>query len=408
MIAEVKPFSWAAKPESLEAKFKLMCRLPYDARARRRHVLVFGFILDWYHSKYGDALASVRHVHRMVQERDPAGKGLYIGEIHGALTDLVAWGYLEQEKGKGRRASRYVPNWAALELSVQEIPNANDNDRSVLESPNTSVLESPNANGRSVRDSLNEDPSTLTRVIDPGTGMDEVDCAAPSAPPVAGLAAATAGTAQESGSIPADPSKWFDRLYVVYGVKKDKANARRQFEKIAPDLSTFADMIEAARKWRTAAGGIERKHLATWLRDECYDEEPSGVREQRKTKHSSTKAAGDKTAVRRMKIITAENFGNPFGDYFLKVEFEGENEIISREWHLYSKDGSEIDLDLRNALIRAVGSDDLVGRFVGVRRLRGNDLEFFDIGQPEESRTTHSPSPGTPDGWPDWMDDDAA
>lgn len=291
-MTDSNPFDWTAKPESLEAKFKLMCRLPYDPRVRRRHVLVFGFIIDWYHSKYGDALASVRHVHRMVQERDPAGKGLYIGEIHGALADLVSWGYLSQDKGKGRRASRYIPMWTVLEPSVQESPNATDNVRSVLESPNTSVLNSPNATGCSVLKSLNEDPSTMTRSLDPGTWMDELDCAAPTAPLSAGLTPADAEAAQEeSDTVPNDPAKWFDHLYGVYGVRKGKAAARRAFDKIAPDRPAFIAMVAAAREWRSAAGGIDRKWLATWLTDECFDEEPSGPRTDRPAKAKPTSPA---------------------------------------------------------------------------------------------------------------------
>ncbi|MGO6696179.1 hypothetical protein ACCS54_31285 [Rhizobium johnstonii] len=42
----------SAKPESLEAKFKLMTILPFDRRAKRKHILVYGFILDWYHDKF--------------------------------------------------------------------------------------------------------------------------------------------------------------------------------------------------------------------------------------------------------------------------------------------------------------------------------------------------------------------
>ncbi len=71
-MTDDKPYSWSAKPESLEAKFKLMCRLPYDQRVKRRHMLVFGFILDWYHSHYGNALASTRHIHRELEARDQA------------------------------------------------------------------------------------------------------------------------------------------------------------------------------------------------------------------------------------------------------------------------------------------------------------------------------------------------
>src|SRR5690348_12620063 len=103
-MTDGKPYSWSAKPESLEAKFKLMCRLPHDSRVKRRHMLVFGFILDWYHSGYGNALASVRHIDAHLKARDPAGVGLYTGQIHGALTHLVAWGYLDRIEDRGRRA----------------------------------------------------------------------------------------------------------------------------------------------------------------------------------------------------------------------------------------------------------------------------------------------------------------
>jgi hypothetical protein len=90
-------------PESLEAKLKLLALLPYDQRARRRHCLVFGSILNWFHSKYGDALANVRHVVDKMQERRhllPDGKGLSRTLTHQALDDLVARNFLTKTKSK--------------------------------------------------------------------------------------------------------------------------------------------------------------------------------------------------------------------------------------------------------------------------------------------------------------------
>ncbi|MER8921703.1 hypothetical protein [Mesorhizobium sp. M0802] len=254
------------KPESLEAKFKLLTSLPYDKRATRKHSLVFGFILDWYHSKYGNALASVRHVVATIKERDPSGKGLYAGDVHGALTDLVSWGYLHQEKGSGRRASRYVPVWD-LVCSVQKSPNAN---HSVLNSPNADVRESPNATINSVRVSMNEDPSTLTRSLDPGTGKDEHDdCTAPLAPPLAGLSAAAAGPAQA-----------FEKLYRAYGVRKNKAVAEAEFKKL--DLP-IADLVASANVWKAAAGDdVTRMYLDRWLREGRFDEDPPTKYEPKK------------------------------------------------------------------------------------------------------------------------------
>lgn len=355
-MSDSNPFDWTAKPESLEAKFKLMCRLPYDPRVRRRHILVFGFIIDWYHSKYGDALASVRHVHRMVQERDPAGKGLYIGEIHGALADLVSWGYLSQDKGKGRRASRYIPIWTVLEPSVQESPNANDNVRSVLNSPNISVLNPPNATGCSVLKSLNEDPSTLTRVKDPGTGMDELDCAAPTAPLSAGLSPADAEAAQEeSDTVPVDRAKWFDHLYGVYGVRKGKAAARRAFDKIAPDHPTFIAMVAAAREWRSAAGGIDRKWLATWLTDECFDEEPSGPRAEKPAKTRASKpASSGPLPIKHFMIVDFAEEGSPFTDWFVTAGFRAEDgEEFTRRLHVMHHGDDAADREAYDQLCSA-------------------------------------------------------
>ncbi|MFD1329719.1 hypothetical protein [Mycoplana ramosa] len=172
--------------DSLENKFRLATIAPLDRRMKRKHLAVYGFILDWYHRKYGDALASVRHIVATLKERDPDGIGLYTGDVHSALKDLVSWGYLTQEKGSGRRASRYVPDWAHGR-SVHKTPNTTESEISVLENQNTSVRGIPNATADSVHKTQNQDPSTVTRSLDPGTRKDGYDCAPPSAPPVPGL-----------------------------------------------------------------------------------------------------------------------------------------------------------------------------------------------------------------------------
>lgn len=155
------------EPGSLENKFGLMIRFAFDRRVGRKHMLVYGFILDWWHRRYGDALASVRHIVSELKTRDPNARGLYMGDVHSALADLVEWGYLTQEKGKGRRASRYVPVWS-LDPSVRAIQNASEKTDSVPESQNTDVRTIPNATADSVQESQNEDPSTRDPVTRPG------------------------------------------------------------------------------------------------------------------------------------------------------------------------------------------------------------------------------------------------
>ncbi|WP_077962406.1 hypothetical protein [Ensifer adhaerens] len=263
--------SGKAKQGSLESKFKLMQLVPFDKRMKRKHILVYGFILDWFHSKYGDALASSRHVLAELKERDPFGQGLYMGDVHSALTELVAWGYLSQEKGAGRRASRYVPVWSIFD-SVQKSPNATEDEISVREPPNSSVRETQNATGDSVQKSPNKDPSTPIRSQDPETGKDGHDCAAPVAPPVAPLERAKAETAQGG----------FEELWKTYFPKRgqgDKKKARAAYEKLAPDAGLHAELVESASAWfeAWAAQGkpdAPRKHLDTWLTDEHYECDP--------------------------------------------------------------------------------------------------------------------------------------
>jgi hypothetical protein len=359
-MADDKKEARTAKPESLEAKFKLLALLPYDRRAKRKHSLVFGFILDWYHSKYGDALASVRHVTSTIKERDPSGVGLYAGDVHAALTDLVAWGYLEQEKGIGRRASRYVPVWAKLD-SVRENANTTDSEISVRENANTCVRENANATPDSVRDSTNKDPSTVTRPQDGVNGIDGYECAAPTAPPPPpAIAADGAGTAQEG----------FEALWRAYDHKKQKKEARAAYAKLAPDADLHAAMVASAIEWKAswAAQGkpdAPRYTLTKWIEREDYECEPPTAYKTKERKAKDKPAATQPTqpaTVRGkvsggMRVMEAETMGDPFGDWRLRLKLAGpagEQEHVLR---CLNAGGPAEDLEIFNKLQRAFGGD---------------------------------------------------
>lgn len=360
-LFEPKPYVWAAKPASLEAKFKLMCRLPYDSRVKRRHVLVFGFILDWFHSHYGNALASVRHIDAHLKARDPSGTGLYIGQIHGALADLVSWGYLNREDGKGRRANRYTPAWAVLEPCVQESPNANDNDRSVLFLPNTSVLDSPNANGHSVHEFPNEDPPTPTRVIDPGTVCREVSAPAPAADAPGG-----------SG---------FDRVWQAYGRLGNKAAARKAFDVIAdPDVDLIA---ERAKSWAASAKpGQRRMPLERWLAAEKWDEADRRVA----AKPGKAAPAG----VTTIKSITES--GSPFTNLYVDVVMiDDAGKETARRLHVGALGDDGPDAATYRGLLRAAPNARLAGWTVDANTLA-------PIAPPAETVTAEpAPRPAEPE-----------
>jgi hypothetical protein len=251
-------------PQDPLGKFKLLWLLDFNDRAKRRHRLVYGFILDWWHAGYGDALASVRHVRDTLKARDPHGRGISISLISEALRELVKWGYLIEVAGKGRNANRYIPDWGRLAEaagSVHPVLNASGNAACVHPALNTDVHPALNTNADSVHAVPNKDPLTGPG-YDPGQQVSRLASPAPlQAPPADGLEA----TAAEAG-------EGFERLYRVYGVFANKAAARAAFEKLNPPPAT---VIDAARRWKAAAGDIDRIQLKRWIEEERYDEEPS-------------------------------------------------------------------------------------------------------------------------------------
>ncbi|WP_192384116.1 hypothetical protein [Mesorhizobium silamurunense] len=89
---------------------------------------------------------------------------------------------------------------------------------------------------------------------------------------MAGLSAATAGTAQGKEKDP------FEELYRAYGVRAEFAAARHAYEEVAPDEALHAIMMSAACAWREAAGQtVERMHLRRWINERRYLEDPKGT-----------------------------------------------------------------------------------------------------------------------------------
>jgi hypothetical protein len=318
-------------PGSLEAKMKLLALLPYDARARRRHCLVFGFVVDWYHSKFGDALASVRHVVDKMEERRlllPNGKGLGLTQTHSALVELVAWNFLTETKGKGRWANRYVPNWALVctlpasnDISVPSCPDA----ISVPPVPNNGVPPVPNAKAISVPTSGNKDPLTGPgQRTGPLLNGNTDAPAAPTAPPSPD---ANAPAGADAARVP----DAFAEFWSVYPKKLKKAKARLAYEKLAPDTGLHTLIVEKARE--LAAHHHEHETPAKWIREpanwlagEGWDEDIPPVYEDPKAAAISKRRANKRgqpandntefiprTDWQRVEIIASEVVNLPKG-----------------------------------------------------------------------------------------------
>lgn len=376
------------KPESLEAKLMLLCRLPYDRRAKRKHCLVFGFILDWYHDKYGNALASVRHIAATLKERDPAGNGLYLGDVHTALTDLVEWGYLQQDKGAGRKASRYVPAWNLV--CVRENANATGDDPSVRENANTCVRENANATAVSVREITNEDPLTGPGHRTGSHVMGNEFETAPVAPLTVGLEATVADTASGDGF-----SEFWKAWPRKHGIKK----ARAEWRKISGET---ADIISAAAAWAAhyREHGTDKKWIpepANWLAGERWLEDlpiihgdAKGAAIAKAKANAPTKAKASpsndnaKAQSEPVRIIAIEESGDPFGEWGIRLTVDDDFfKVQTFDLAVYKSGGNAADYDVyRQLLDVAYGiQSDLLGRRIHVAT-DGNRLNGVSAAKP--------------------------
>ncbi|MER9150809.1 hypothetical protein NKI30_19505 [Mesorhizobium opportunistum] len=258
--------------------------IDFDDRLYENARIVYRFLISWYHEDFGDALMSMRHVSKVMRSRAPDGvKILSHSVVQRGIIALMEAGWVARTfkgRGKGKGASRYVPVLNVLDLAAQgKFPQPSHSGGTVEPSHANGTLVT-HANG-TVAAELSHANGTKTLLPDPRTdaetGNEDIDCP----PPADGLAATAAG---QGG---------FDELYSAYGVRKEYAAARVEYEKLAPDAALHAEMVKAARAWRTAGGGIERMHLARWIREGRYREDPKG---ERKAKPPADKPAEAATA----------------------------------------------------------------------------------------------------------------
>lgn len=189
----------------------------------------------------------------------------------------------------------------------------------------------------------------------------EIDCAAPTAPqPVAGLTAApAAGTAQGG----------FDEVYIAYGYKRNRADARVAYEAIDPDEDLHQQIVAAALEWREAweaqnKPDAPRKHLASWLKAECYLEDPPSAY---KAKERKPKAERPKPEPPRpsnpdggevVTIAGVETTGSPFTEFGCELDVTGPGGVRTFTLSLLHENG-EVGKDLPafNAMQEAFGQD---------------------------------------------------
>lgn len=357
--------------------------IDFDDRLYETARVVYRFMVSWYHTDHGDALLSQRHVAKVMKQRAPDVAAVPSrNAVQRAIMALIETGWVVrsfQGRGRGKGASRYVPVLNVLELAVQgkfpEPAHANG--------PVSSGAQLAHANGPVVAHAngpVGPEPAHANgpKTLLPDPATDRVteretmhDCAAPSAPPAPALTAGPAETAQGG----------FDELYVTYGVRHKKADARAAYDKLAPDAEMHRRMVVAAHAWRKAAGDIRRMHLCKWIEGEHYDEDaptaylPKQRRPATAAAPSAKPRAADRTVIIVASSVVRDGFdsrlvaqieadGSPAGELVIDLESAdaetqaaGQRRLaeLTRALDLLTVDDSK-DLHGRPFLLKADGT----------------------------------------------------
>lgn len=288
-----------AKPGDLLSQWWTLGAIAADRRTTGRHMKAGWVIINSYWQKHGNGRASLSYIQRAT--------GMDRKTVIRACRELDEWGHAARATGVGSRPSEYVPRWVTTVSGVQAA-TTNDDAPSGVQMTTTLVVEStPLDRASSVQmttESYLPEPAYL-----PASGEVENDCGAATPPPVDGLAATTAGTPQDDlQHSQATPT--FEALWRAYAYAKGKKEARTAWDALPAEVDKAA-VAEAAKAWQAswAAQGkpdAPRKHLATWLREERYDEDaPTGYQpKEKRAKPANPTARGKASPSKRNPVRT--------------------------------------------------------------------------------------------------------
>jgi hypothetical protein len=218
---------------------------------------------------------------------------------------------------------------------------------------------------------------------EPGKGIVGIECAAPSAPPLA-AGAAEAGTAQGG----------LKELWGVYDYKKGLKAAKDAYRALAPDADLHARLLVAAGAWRAAWAAqnkpdAPRKHLATWLKDEEYEcDPPSGYVKREKGKPAA--ANGNANGVfpygseHRCRIESAVEFGSKFGEWGIDLTLVGiggklDGQTFEHRLEVFALEGTSFDYEQYHNLRDATDAEvveDFIGETVIAFNIGENRIDF--------------------------------
>jgi hypothetical protein len=244
-------------PASLLSQWWTMGAITSDRRTTGRHAKVAWVIIDRYMKAHGNGRASVRYI--------GTACGLSKSIVMKACRELVEWGYFSQRIGVGTRPTEFTPKWSC----VPPVSDTTDNEASVPQGYNATVLHDSNASEFSVSPVVNE--SYLPEPADKAglqVGRNDQFEAAPLAPLPDGQKATVADTA----------SGGFGEFWSIWPRKHGKVKATTTYAKLNASPELHAHIIAAATEWAAhyAKHGTEKKWMpepANWLANERYDED---------------------------------------------------------------------------------------------------------------------------------------
>ncbi|SCB33978.1 hypothetical protein GA0061098_1006186 [Bradyrhizobium shewense] len=303
-----------AKPGDLLSQWWTLGAIAADRRTSGRHMKAGWVIINSYWQKHGNGRASLRFIERAT--------GMDRKTVIRACRELDEWGHAARATGAGSRPSEYVPRWVTTASGVQAA-TTNDDDPSGVQMTTGVVVESPPLEGASGVQMTTES-YLRSPAYKPDLQIGRDDTRPPTVPLLGdGLAATPArGSAvEELPSSQAEPT--FELCYRTYDCLKGKKEAKAAWDALPPEVDRAA-VIAKAGEWQAswAAQGkpdAPRKHLATWLREERYDEvAPTGYVKQEKASKSKpanpAKPTKRKPAAPITARITASKVVGPSGE----------------------------------------------------------------------------------------------
>lgn len=287
-----------AKPGDLLSQWWTLGAIAADRRTTGRHMKAGWVIINSFWQKHGNGRASLSYIQQATGlDRKAAIK---------ACRELADWGHVTRVKYAGTRPTEYVPRWVTTASGVQTA-TTNDDVLSVGEMTTTLVVESTPLDGASGVQMTTESYLRIP-AYRPAIQKVDDDTRPPTAPLLGDGLAATPARGSAVEELPSgEPT--FELCYRTYAYLKGKKEAKAAWDALPAEVDRAA-VIKGAAAWQAswAAQGkpdAPRKHLATWLREERYDEDaPKGFVKVERAKPAKPTAPGKVSPGKRNPVRT--------------------------------------------------------------------------------------------------------